>query len=63
MDQDVHEWMNTFHTLHTNMGIKDFERHMELKYCSYFNKYIQEEMNLLDILLLVVSYQCAAKIE
>ena len=28
MDQDVHEWMNTFHTLHTNMGIKDSERHM-----------------------------------
>jgi hypothetical protein len=31
-DQEVLEFTNIFHTLHTNMGIKDSERHQMLKY-------------------------------
>ena len=36
-DQDVHELMNLFHTLHTKSGIKDSEKHLMLKYHSLFS--------------------------
>ena len=62
-DQDVHEIMNLFHTLCTKLGIKDSEKHLVLKYCSFFHRYIQEEMEFLDISSLGVAYRYAAKIE
>ena len=45
------------------LGIKDSKKHLVLKYCSYFHKYIQEEMELLDISSLGKAYQYAMKIE
>jgi hypothetical protein len=62
-DQDVHEMTNLFHTLHTKLGIKDSEKHLVLKYHSCLHRYIQEEMEFLDISSLGVAYRYAAKIE
>jgi hypothetical protein len=59
----VHEMMNLFHTLHTKLGIKDSEKHLVLKYRSCLHRYIQEEMEFLDISSLGVPYRYAAKIE
>jgi hypothetical protein len=39
--QVVSEFTNTFHTLHTKLGIKDYERHLVLKYCKALHRYIQ----------------------
>jgi hypothetical protein len=47
--QTVSEFTNTFHTLHTKMGIKDSERHLVLKYHGALHRYIQTEMEFLDI--------------
>jgi hypothetical protein len=47
--QAVPEFTNTFHTLRTKLGIKDFERHLVLKYCGALQRYIQTEMDFLDI--------------
>ena len=62
-DQDVHELMNLFHTLHTKLGIKDSEKHLVLKYCSCLHRYSQEEMEFLDISSLGTANRYAAKIE
>jgi hypothetical protein len=62
-DQDVHEITNLFHTLRTKLGIKDSEKHLVLKYHSCLHRYIQEEMEFLDISSLGVAYRYAAKIE
>jgi hypothetical protein len=59
----VHEMMNLFHTLRTKLGIKDSEKHLVLKYHSCLHRYIQEEMEFLDISSLGVAYRYAAKIE
>ena len=62
-DQDVHELTNLFHTLRTKLGIKDSEKHLVLKYRSCLHRYIQEEMEFLDISSLGTAYRYAAKIE
>eukprot|EP00253_Pinus_taeda_P004864 PITA_04864 len=62
-DQDVPEFTNIFHTLHTQLGIKDSERHLVLKYRGCLHRYIQEEMEFLDISSLGTSYRYAVKIE
>jgi hypothetical protein len=62
-DQDVHELTNLFHTLRTKLGIKDSEKHLVLKYRSCLHRYIQEEMEFLDISSLGTTYRYAAKIE
>ena len=62
-DQDVHELTNLFHTLHTKLGIKDSEKHLVLKYRSCLRRYIQEEMEFLNISSLGTAYQYATKIE
>jgi hypothetical protein len=62
-DQDVHEMMNLFHTLRTKLGIKDSEKNLVLKYRICLHRYIQEEMEFLDISSLGVAYRYAAKIE
>ena len=61
-DQDVHELMNRFHTLHTKLGIKYSEKHLVLKYRSFLHRYFQEETEFLDIPWLGATYQYAAKI-
>ena len=62
-DQDVHEMTNLFHTLHTKLGIKYSKKNLVLKYRNCLHRYIQEEMEFLDISLLGTTYQYAAKIE
>ena len=48
-DQDVPNFTNVFHTLCTKLGIKDFEKHLVLKYHNCLHRYIQDEMDFLDI--------------
>ena len=60
-DQEVSEFTNIFHTLRTKLGIGDFERHLALKYRGY--KYIQTEMEFLDISSLGAAYRYVVKIE
>ena len=62
-DQDVHELTNLFHTLCTKLGIKYSEKNLVLKYRSCLHRYIQEEMEFLDISSLGAAYWYAAKIE
>jgi hypothetical protein len=61
--QAVSEFTNTFHTLHTKLGIKDSERHLVLKYRGALHRYIQTEMDFLDISSLGAAYRYAIKIE
>ena len=59
----MHELTNLFHTLRTKLGIKDLEKHLVLKYRSCVHRYIQEEMEFLDISSLGTRYRYVAKIE
>ena len=43
--QVVPEFTNTFHTLHTKIGIKDSKRHLFIKYRRALHRYIQTEMD------------------
>jgi hypothetical protein len=61
--QAVLEFTNTFHTLHTKLGIKDSERHVVLKYRGDLHRYIQTKMDFLDISSLGAAYRYAVKIE
>jgi hypothetical protein len=61
--QAVPKFTNTFHTLHTKLGIKDSERHLVLKYHGALHRYIQTEMDFLDISSLGVAYRYVVKIE
>jgi hypothetical protein len=49
---------NIFHTLCSNMGIKDFEWNMVLNNLSGLHKYIQIQMDLLGISSLGATYHC-----
>jgi hypothetical protein len=57
-NQMVPEYTNIFHTLHTNLGIRDYEKHLVLKYHNDLHRYIKK-----DIDLLVDYYQYAIKIK
>ena len=59
----MHEMTNLFHTLRTKLGIKYLEKHLMLKYHSCLQRYIQEEMEFLDISSLGTVYLYASKIE
>ena len=61
--QAVPEFTNTFHTLRTKLGIKDSERHLVLKYHRALHKYIQTEMDFLDISSIGAAYRYDVKIE
>jgi len=52
-----------FHTLCSKLGIKDFDRHLFLKYYNSIQWYIQIDMELLDISSVEVAYWYAIKIE
>ena len=62
-DQDVPEFTNLFHTLRTKLGIKDSEQHLILKYRGCLHKYIQEEIQFLNIPSLGAAYRYAVKVE
>lgn len=59
----MHEIIIPFHTPHTNLGIKGSEQHLVLKYHRYLHKYIQEEMEFLDISSVGETHRYVAKIE
>jgi hypothetical protein len=61
--QVVLEFTNTFHTFCTKLGIKDSKRHLVLKYRGDLHKYIQIEMDFLDISSLTIAYRYVVKIE
>jgi hypothetical protein len=61
--QSVLEFTNSFHTLRTKLGIKDSERHLVLKYHGALHRYIQNEMDFLDISSLGATYRYVVKIE
>jgi hypothetical protein len=62
-DQAMSTFTNVFHILHTKLGIKDSEWHLSLKYHGFLHKYIQIEMDFLDISLLGTTYRYAIKIK
>jgi hypothetical protein len=62
-DQSVLEYTNTFHALSAKLGIKDSEKHRVLKYKSGLHRYIQTEMDFLNIATLSSAFKYAAKIE
>jgi hypothetical protein len=62
-DQAMPDFTNIFHTLCTKLGIKDLERHLVLKYRGALHRYIQTEMEFLDISSLGAAYRYAIKIE
>ena len=62
-DQAVSEFTNIFHTLRTKLRIKDSKQHLVLRYRGYLHKYIQIEMEFMDISSLGVAYHYAVKIE
>ena len=47
-DQIVLEFTNTFHTLCTKIGIKDFEQNLVLKYFGGIHRYIQTKMKHIE---------------
>jgi hypothetical protein len=57
------KFTNIFHTLRTKLGIKYSERHMVLKYCDSLHRYIQDEMEFMEISSLGVDYRYVVKIE
>jgi hypothetical protein len=61
--QTVPDFTNIFHTLRTKLGIKDYELHLVLKYHGYLHRYIQIEMEFLDIASLGIAYIYVVKIE
>jgi hypothetical protein len=62
-DQAVLDFMNIFHTLRTKMVIKDSKQHLVLKYCGALHRYIQTEMEFLEISSLGKAYRYAIKIK
>jgi hypothetical protein len=60
-DQVVPNFTNIFHTLRTKLGIKDSERHLVLKYHGALHRYIQAEMEFLDISSLARSIDMPSK--
>jgi hypothetical protein len=61
--QTMSKFKNTFHTLHTKLGIKDSRLHLILKYHGALYRYIKTEMDFLNISSLVFSYRYAIKIK
>jgi hypothetical protein len=62
-NQEVLDFTNIFHTLHTKLGIKDLDWHLVLKYHGALHRYIQTEMKFLDISSLGAAYRYVVKIE
>jgi hypothetical protein len=62
-EQTVPDLTNIFHTLCTKLGIKESKQHLVLKYCGCLHRYIQTEMEFLDITSLGMAYRYVVKIE
>ena len=59
----MQDYTNTFHALFVKLGIEDSEKHQILKYRSGLHRYIQTEMEFLNIETLATAYKYATKIE
>jgi hypothetical protein len=59
--QEVVEFINTFHTFCTKLGIKDSETNLVLKYRGALHRYIQTEMCFMDISSLGVAIDMLLK--
>jgi hypothetical protein len=57
------EFTIIFHTFLTKLGIEASERNLVLKYRGGMHRYIQDEMEFLDISSLGVTYRYAIKIK
>jgi hypothetical protein len=57
------KFTNIFHTFCTKLSIKYFERHLVLKYHGGMHRYIQDQMDFLDISFLGATYRYFVKIE
>jgi hypothetical protein len=61
--QTLSKFTHTFHNLRTKLGVKDSKRHLVLKYYGTLHKYIQIEMDFLNISSLGDAYRYAIKIK
>ena len=59
----MQDYTNTFHVLSTKLGIEDSEKHQVLKYHCGLHRYIQNEMEFLNIETFTTAYKYAPKIE
>jgi len=59
----VPEFSNIFHTLPTKLGIKDLKQHLVLKYHGFLHRYIQDEIEFLNISSLGMAYRYVVNIE
>ena len=48
--------------IHMNLDIMDSKKHLVLKYYGYLHRYIQDEMDFLDIPSLGIAYHYVIKI-
>ena len=62
-DQSIQRYTNIFHALSTKLGIKDSKKHRVMKYKSGLHRYIQTEMDFLNIETLSSAFKYASKIE
>jgi hypothetical protein len=62
-DQTILDFTDIFHALHTKLGIKDSKRNLVLKYHDCLHRYIQTEMEFLDITSLGTNYRYTVNIE
>jgi hypothetical protein len=62
-DQKIPNFTNIFDTLRTKLGIKYSESHLVLKYSGCFHRYIQTEMEFVDIASLGTTYRYIVKIK
>jgi hypothetical protein len=61
--QTVTDFKNTFHTLGTKLGIKYTKKNLVLEYRGALHRYIQNEMDFLNISSLGSTYPYVVKIE
>jgi hypothetical protein len=59
----VPDLTSIFHTFHTKLGIKYSERHLVLMYHDALHRYIQTEMEFLDMSSLGTAYRYVVKIK
>jgi hypothetical protein len=60
---EMSEFKNNLHTLHTKLSIKYSERHLVLNYRGALHKYIETEMDFMDVSSLGDVYRYVVKIE
>jgi hypothetical protein len=57
------EYTNIFHTLRSNMGIKEYEQNLVFKYHYVLHRYVHVDMDCFNISSLESNYRDVIKIE